>query len=106
MANGLQKVVGEEASETVRFVQMMDHFFDALNVKNFNTGKQKRKIFQDPYRAADDFRLKVEYTVQYRLHAVSTAIICNCLCISLSVDSLCRDESDMPNYNAFKKGYA
>lgn len=25
MANGLQKVVGEEASETVRFVRMMDH---------------------------------------------------------------------------------
>ena len=38
---------------------MIDRFFDSLNVNNFNSGKWKRKPFQDPYRSADDFRLKV-----------------------------------------------
>lgn len=52
-------VVGDEASETVLFVKMMDSFFDCLNVNNFSTGKRKRKPFQDPYRKKDDFRFKV-----------------------------------------------
>ena len=60
MANGLQQVIGEEASETVTFVRMMDKFFDCLNVNNFCAGKKARKVFQDPYRGADDFRLKVK----------------------------------------------
>lgn len=50
---------GEEVSETAKFVEMMDHFFDCLNVNNFSEGKLRRKVFQDPYRAATDFRLKV-----------------------------------------------
>ena len=56
VANGLQIV---EASETVRFIRMMDKFFDSLNVNNFTTGKRRRKVFQDPYRGPGDFRLKV-----------------------------------------------
>ena len=58
VANGVQIVLGEEVSETVRFVQMMDTF-DSLNVNNFTTGKRRRKVFQDPYRGTGDFRLKV-----------------------------------------------
>ena len=69
VANGLQMVVGEEASETVKFVKMMDRFFDCLNVNNFNRGKQKRKIFQDPYRGSSDFRLKVMFTM-HMLHSL------------------------------------
>ena len=46
-------------SETAKFVQMMDRFFDCLNVNSFNKGKQRRKEFQDPYRSGRDFRLKV-----------------------------------------------
>ena len=55
VANGLQIILGEEASETVRFVQMMDKFFDSLSVNNFTTGKRRRKVFQDPYRGTGDF---------------------------------------------------
>ena len=50
---------GEEVSETVKFVKMMDCFFDCLNVNNFHNGMQKRKVFQDPYRSGSDFRVKV-----------------------------------------------
>ena len=50
----------------MKFVRMMDRFFDCLNVNNFVTGKRKRKQFQDPYRAnedpsKEDFRLKVNF---------------------------------------------
>ena len=64
MANGIQMVVGEDASETVKFVRMMDRFFDCFNVNNFCTGIQKRKVFQEPYRKAEDFRLKVHVNIE------------------------------------------
>lgn len=50
---------GDKVTETVRFVEMFDKFFDCLNVNNFTTGRQKRKVFKVPYRSAHDFRLKV-----------------------------------------------
>lgn len=63
MANGIEHVGGEEATETVKFIRMMDKLFDCLNVTNFSSGKTKRKPFQDPYRPSvenkEDFRLKV-----------------------------------------------
>ena len=59
MSKALAFAMGEEASGTTHFVSMIDHFFDCLNVNNFNTGKFKRKPFQNPYRSADNFRLKV-----------------------------------------------
>ena len=43
---------GDEASETVRFIEMFDKFFDAVNVSNFNSGKHSRKCFKDPYRSS------------------------------------------------------
>ena len=59
VSKALQLTGGEEVSETAKFVQMMGHFFDCLNVNSFNKGKQRRKEFQDPYRYGSDFRLKV-----------------------------------------------
>lgn len=59
VSNALKLTGGEEVLETVRFVSMVDPFFDCLNVNNFNIGKFKQKPFQDPYRSAQDFRLKV-----------------------------------------------
>ncbi|KAL5500013.1 hypothetical protein EMCRGX_G011503 [Ephydatia muelleri] len=44
--------------ETAKFVTMFDKFFDALNVSNYTSGVNKRKVFQQPYRSGDDFRLK------------------------------------------------
>ena len=34
-------------------------FFDCLNVSNSYVCKQSRNSFKNPYRSADDFRLKV-----------------------------------------------
>ena len=48
-------------SETIRFVDMMDKLFDVFNVNSYDAGKKKRKPFQDPYRSADDDRVKVYY---------------------------------------------
>lgn len=50
---------GPELYETIRFVYVFDRFFDSLNVSNFTNGKYKRKVFQQPYRSANDFRLNV-----------------------------------------------
>ena len=50
---------GDEVTETAHFIALIDKFFDCFNVSNFNSGKLKRKVFQDPYRSADDFRIKV-----------------------------------------------
>lgn len=50
---------GEEAHGTAEFVLMFDRFFDCLNVSSYNTGKTKRKAFQDPYQSPTDFRLRV-----------------------------------------------
>ena len=54
VANGMKTVIGDEASENVLFVEMMDRFFDRLNVNNFTTGHRKRKFFQYPYRKKDE----------------------------------------------------
>jgi len=59
VAHALEFSGGDEVSETVKFVHMMDKFFDCLNVNNFLSGKKQRKCFQDLYRSADDFRFKV-----------------------------------------------
>ena len=59
MSKALTYVVGQEARETAKFVDMFDKLFDTLNVRNFTNGKHHRKPFQNPYRTGDDFRLKV-----------------------------------------------
>lgn len=59
MANALEHTKGNEVEETVKFVRMIDKFFDCLNVNSFTQGKHKRKPFQEPYRSKDDFRIKV-----------------------------------------------
>ena len=58
VAKALKKVYGEEVRETVKFIEMMDKFFDCLNVTNLVNGRHKHKSFQDPYTSVDDFRLK------------------------------------------------
>ena len=50
---------GPDATETVKFVDIFDKFFDCLNVSNFINGTRTRKAFCNPYRNSDDIRLKV-----------------------------------------------
>jgi len=59
VSKGLTLILGDVASETAIFTDMFDKFFDALNVSNFDTAKHQRKTFKNPYRSANDFRLKV-----------------------------------------------
>ena len=59
VSKALQLTGGEEASETARFVGMMDRFFDAVNVHNYSHGVHSRKMFQMPYTSSKDWRLKV-----------------------------------------------
>ena len=80
VAHALEFSGGDEVSETVKFVHMMDKFFDCLNVNNFLSGKKQRKCFQDPYRSADDFRFKVssfEKTVV--VHAFIQPLLVDCV---------------------------
>ena len=59
VAYALEHSGGKEVEETVKFIRMIDKFFDSLNVTNLVTGKKKRKSFQSPYISSDDFRVKV-----------------------------------------------
>ena len=61
VAKALPLVVGEKASETARFAEMFDKFFDALNVSNFSSGIRHRKPFQKPYLGSDDERIQVSW---------------------------------------------
>ena len=55
----LKKTGGEEAEGTSKFADMMDKFFDCLNVHNYTHGIHSRKDFHKPYTSSDDARLKV-----------------------------------------------
>lgn len=59
VSKALEMTGGKDAQETAKFVGMFDKFFDCLNVNSFIKGKHSRKAFQNPYRSATDFRLKV-----------------------------------------------
>ena len=50
---------GPDVVETVKFVDIIDKFFDCMNVTSFEAGMKQRKPFQQPYRSGSDFRLKV-----------------------------------------------
>ena len=59
VSKALELTGGEEASETARFVGMVDKFFDALNVHNYTHGVHSRKRFQMPYTTGRDMCLRV-----------------------------------------------
>ena len=59
MKHCLEHTRGDKVEETVKFVRMIDKFFDCLNVNSFTEGKHNRKPFQEPYRSKDDFRIKI-----------------------------------------------
>lgn len=61
MSKALRLTNASRASETAKFVEYMDKFFDALNVSNFTEARKKRKPFQNPYRSDTDFRLTVSW---------------------------------------------
>ena len=60
MAAALRLTGGTEVEQTANFVEMMDRFFDCMNVNMLTAGKHKRNPFKDPFRP-NDFRIKVYY---------------------------------------------
>ena len=58
---------GEDAAETARFVDLMDKFFDTVNVHNYEHGLHARKKFQLPYTSGSDQRLKRYPTIKHDL---------------------------------------
>ena len=81
ISKALQLTGGPEATETVRFISMFDKFFDCVNVANLTSGRFKRKVFQQPYRSGEDFRLKVLFTCNYSLYCTCT---CACMCVIIN----------------------
>ena len=56
---------GSTKAETARFVELMDAFFDCLNVGNYTDGKHHRKPFQQPYHSSKDSRFNVRLILSY-----------------------------------------
>ena len=46
VSNALKFTKDERVEETIKFIEMIDKFFDALNVTNLVNGNTKRKSFQ------------------------------------------------------------
>lgn len=46
-------------SETMRFVEKFNRFFDLLNVRSLMEATRERNPDKEPYRSPDDDRLKV-----------------------------------------------
>ena len=59
VSKALKLTRGSEVTETVKFVEYMDKFFDAVNVSNYVDGIHRRKPFQMPYLSDKDQRLEV-----------------------------------------------
>ena len=74
VSRALELTGGNEAFGTVVFTDMMDTFFDILNVGNFTFGRQKRKKYSHPIRSADDFRLSV--SLMYNL-ILNSSVLCS-----------------------------
>ena len=64
VSKALKTTGGEEAEGTAKFTEMMDKFFDCLNVHNYRHGIESRKNFQKPYTSSDDTRLKVNIIIE------------------------------------------
>ena len=59
MSKALVLTGGSQATQTAKFCQIFDTFFDILNVSNFTNGTRNRKPNQYPFRHAEDKRLAV-----------------------------------------------
>ena len=59
VANALVNSGNKDVGETVKFIRMINYFFDTLNVVNLVIGRKKRKAFQSPYMSINDFHLQV-----------------------------------------------
>ena len=59
VANTFESVGRPGTSSTVKFIRMMDQFFDCLNVSHPLQGMQSHKPALEPYTSPDDWRFDV-----------------------------------------------
>ena len=62
MSDALLEVGGEEFEGTAKFCEIMDKFFDALNVTNYTESITNLKFYRRPYKKMpkfEDDRFKV-----------------------------------------------
>lgn len=60
VANALELEYGDQFSETVKFIRLMNKFFDLINSKNLKEGQMKRNPNLNPYCDPVDIRLEVK----------------------------------------------
>ena len=62
LSNSVSKALkvsgGSEVEETAHFIELVNNYFDCLNVRNLTTGIHQRNKFLDSFRP-NDFRVKV-----------------------------------------------
>ena len=61
VSKALRKMFGNYGEGTAKLVEIVDHLFDCLNVRNLDEAKLKIKPFRSPYRSGTDWRLKVKH---------------------------------------------
>ncbi|CAC5368332.1 THAP9 [Mytilus coruscus] len=57
VANALEMMYGDNVTETVNFIRIMNKLFDCLNVRNLYEGRNKRNPDLEPYTTVNDERL-------------------------------------------------
>ena len=46
MSNAIKLTGGADAQATAVFIEMIDRFFDCLNIDNYNEGKKQKRNFR------------------------------------------------------------
>ncbi|CAC5374861.1 THAP9 [Mytilus coruscus] len=57
VANALEMLYGDNVTETVNFIRVMNRVFDCLNVRSLYEGRNKRNPDLNPYNSSNDERL-------------------------------------------------
>lgn len=58
VALGIEQEIGDEASETVKLIRLINKFFDIMNITNHQAAVRKRNPNLKPFMSPDDERLK------------------------------------------------
>lgn len=62
VSNALLLSGRSDVTETAKFLEMMDKFFDCFNVTNPDSGAHKRNKYLEPWKK-NDFRVEVRHDV-------------------------------------------
>lgn len=79
VAKTLELTGGDEVTETIKFVDKFDKFFNCtkLNVSSLTAGKLSRNPFKSPFKSFRDFREKVATYVLISVTLSYVFINCN-----------------------------